>query len=934
MPARPTETGSQLALQHEINSCRRKLAFQTAVRRLLVLLALAAVPPLLFVVADHSEPAGVQRATALTIAYYWRWLLGLGCLALLVATFRRRLNPLFAARALERASGIDHNSVVNAVLLQRQPGAAYASAAAADQATAELSQHWPPRVAEAGALRLPLMLAAVVVLAWIGYALLAPKPVWPSVARFFGSNLPPPTATILEQVRPRPGEAVHAGQSLALEFAARGGTVRQVTFEVLDASLEEQAARYEMKPSAQPNANWELTLAPHEVSRDIHYRCAANDAVLTGTIPVLPVPMLTGLEIELQPPAYSGLPVQVVSNPDLDVLAGTRATFWAFANTLVENATFVLSNSRETRTRMDLDPDDPRRFKLSLLLVEGGEYQIEFHDPLGEGVKDPPTHHITLRPDSAPTVKIVEPPDADIPDAVVDVTRQPVLAAVAEDDVRLAGSELVRADAGVLVRTTLDMQLEANGRRGRVRVPTADLPLRPGQQMRAWFEVHDSRTLLDGTPAPQTARSRELILTRPAETARNHAHVDHQPPAAEEKPPPPEKTAADKPESRPAGNQPLARGPGGHKSDQATSTGPSSDKGESAGNSSGDEDLEGELKRFVKENGGMARDLGRRTPKSDANGEPADGESQHAPESQPANNPPPRQTPQSQPATSPAGGQQEHPSERSPTTQPETGGTPQSQPASQPAAPSNQPTSPSAGHDQPNPDRPDAQPDQPSGPAQRQGKPDEDTTDQNSGPAQSDQRTEGDKTGQSPEQSAAESQPGPGSGYSGTGTGDRHTDEQTSSQPASPLQPPSQPNWRERTKPLETEGLTETLDLLEWLDRGGTVDESVLIDLGWPADRVAAFSKALQRLHEQARQAGGLGELRKLRVHLALGDPNVQRGTGLSSAAQTTVDQPAPHPDNLRRIAPPPEQEVPAELRPLLDAYYRALAERQKSAPH
>jgi len=103
----------------------------------------------------------------------------------------------------------------------------------------------------------------------------------------------------------------------------------------------------------------------------------------------------------------------------------------------------------------------------------------------------------------------------------------------------------------------------------------------------------------------------------------------------------------------------------------------------------------------------------------------------------------------------------------------------------------------------------------------------------------------------------------------------------------------------------------------------------MLVDLGWPADKAAAFITELRRLHEQYRRAGGLGELQALRVRLSLVAPNVQAGGGLSSAARTAVDLARPHEDHLRRIAPPPEQEVPAELRSLLDAYYRALAQRQ-----
>ena len=987
MPQRPQDH-PEAVLQHEIESYRRKLALQMAGRRLLVLLAIAAVPPLLFVVADHSHPAGLSRSTALLFARCWCWFLGLSCLALLVLTFRRRLNPLYAARALERASGIDHNSIVNAVLLQRQPRAAYASTAAAEQAAAELSEHWPMRMGESGAMRLPLTLITVVLAAWIGYALLASKPVWPSVARFFGASRPAPTATTLEQVRPRPGEAVHAGQELRLEFAARGGSIRQVTFEMLAADPDsgDHAMRYELKPVTEPAANWQLTLAPHEVNRDIHYRCTANDAVLTGTIPVLPVPMLTGLEIELEPPAYSGLPIQITANPDLEVLAGTRATFRAFANTVVENGTFVLTNGHETRTRMNVDPADPYRFTLSMVLVEGGQYRIEFHDRLGAAVKDPPAHQITLRPDEAPTVTIVEPAEADMPGGVVDVTRHAALVAVAEDDVRLAEFELVRADAGALARNILKMELEADGHRGRVRVPTADLPMKPGQQMRAWFEVRDGRTRSDGTPAPQTGRSREIILSRPAEAVRGRPSLPKRQTASAQPPPPEEATPDEHSASRPAGNEPAANQPtagasGGQTGDQAGSAGPDAGKTGGTGaeatssSPSNEGDFERDLQRFVEENGGMARDLGRRIPKPEPEAGPDGGESQNSGQTEPAGGASPEQTDQTPPAPSPASGQDE------PAAQPPQSPRPEGTPPA-PTAPPPQPDgSPSAnrgqekpGEDESNqagggsqqqpqapdpaggasPERAGQTPPAPS-PASGQGEPaaqppqfpqpdgspsanrgqeepGEDKSNQAGEGSQRQPQAGGDQPGQGSGQGAGDKDRPPsdsGSTQSGGGTGSGHADSPAGNGTVALPQAPQPPNWRSRTGPLQAEGLTETLDLLEWMDRGGEVEENMLVDLGWPADKAAAFITELRRLHEQYRRAGGLGELQALRVRLSLGDPNVQAGGGLSSAARTAVDLARPHEDHLRRIAPPPEQEVPAELRSLLDAYYRALAQRQ-----
>jgi hypothetical protein len=56
----------------------------------------------------------------------------------------------------------------------------------------------------------------------------------------------------------------------------------------------------------------------------------------------------------------------------------------------------------------------------------------------------------------------------------------------------------------------------------------------------------------------------------------------------------------------------------------------------------------------------------------------------------------------------------------------------------------------------------------------------------------------------------------------------------------------------------------------------------------------------------------------------------VQAGRGVSSQVSVGVAEQASQADALEQIAPPPEQRVPPALQTLLDAYYRALAQRRE----
>jgi hypothetical protein len=847
-------------------ACGRRVAARLLLGRLLVLGAAGALYLLCFVAADHNWPGGLPRPAIQGSFALWTATLAIASAALLTHAFARRVNPLFAARILERSSGIRHNSVVNALLLRTAPGAAYARSAATAQADRDIADGAAGARVGEPALRVPLAVCSVVLAAWLAYGVLSPKPAWTSLARFFGAAISAPTATWLERVQPGPSDIIRTGQPLEFEFRVGGRPAERVQLDLLDGHGPDIAASYELKRLPASGDRWSVTLAPHEVMRDITYRCTANDATLTETIPVLPSPAIASVVVHLVPPAYTGRQPHTVSDPDLDVLAGTHATFRVQANTPARDAVFVLNGERETRTRMTVAADDPCCLGLATLLTYGGKYRIEFSDKWGWPLRDPPEYDLIVRPDAPPEVDIVTPSAAAAPAEVGLEHLPPELVAVARDDVGLAGVSLVLARQGTEESRALQYEPGPDARQASARVPVADLGLRPGERTELWLEARDNHVSPDGRPEPQTGRSRVLTIIAPPAA-----------PAASR----PASPAEQRPGSKPAG-------PGGQPDPdgetQAVAVADAADDGADAAALS--PELAEELERFLEEHGEMASDVreqmrARSEPRPcECGGEGCEqcrGDSGQAPGDGP---------------------------------QQSDGPNPASQPAGEP-----QPDQPAPGAG-PSPDANEAAPPNQAGSSTA------------SQPA--DEPTSG-----APDTSANEEDAGlPGSG--GEPSAD-HTGAPSSAPLADPSEGPADPALPEGPAPDSSasplsEGLADTVDLLEMLGGGEELTEQMLLDLGWPAEKAAAFVRALQQLHELSQRGGPPGRLRTLRFDTSVGDARLQAGGGLAAEAGTRVDPGGARPDDLPRIAPPADQEVPADLRAILDAYYRALAETSGQA--
>ena len=586
-----------------------------------------------------------------------------------------------------------------------------------------------------------------------------------------------------------------------------------------------------------------------------------------------------------------------MSDPRLEVLAGTRGTFRLRANSEVRDPVFVFMDrgERETRTRMLVDADDPNSFSLPGLLLKSGAYRIEFSDRWSYTRRNPPEHRIIVRPDMPPVVEITVPAADAVPDGVVDITQHPLVVAVASDDVRVEDMVLVQDFDGREVRVGIPDVTTDDWREVSARIGTDAFGLAPGQRRDAWFEVVDNRVLPGGQASPQMARSRVLTLVWPVEAdveGDGSLERGEREAGAEE-----ERSSSDD------GEHEEGDGPA-----EGTDAGDASETSEA----SEPNDLEGELERFVEEHGDMARDVVRRLREGGDSGQAEDGEQGASADEASAEQAGSESAEQTQ--SSSAGETEGETASDQSEQSSESDAAAEDADASESASDSDSSSSDQAGGESAGEQSSEQQPasgEQADGQANEAG----------------DQAVEG-TAGEGEDTQPTDGGPAEvgGQGKEATGSPETPTDDETVDD-AEPE--PSSPEAASDT-PIEPGGLAETVELLEILRRGGTLTEDMLVEEGWPRAKAAAFVKALQRVYERARRAGWPAALQRILVDTQVGEADVQRGMTLAGDVAQDVGPIEALEDELRRIAPPPEQRVPGRLQSLLEAYYRSLAEARE----
>jgi hypothetical protein len=467
-PARGARGGRVIEYQQYIDSelgkTRRRVKWIDLWTSMAVLAAGFIAYLLVAAVIDHLLPGGLGT--------FGRWLLLIGLLvgvaAHLVAVFvpflLRKVNPVYAAAAIEHSGGTMKNTLINFLLLRKETALPDGVIdAMKEQAAVRLHNvSSDASIDRTSLLRWCYVLAAVMVGSLI-YAVVAPKDSFRSIHRVLSpwSDLAAPTRVRIEVIEPgntdrRRDDVVNvtlraaglrAGDAVTLFYSATGNPADDVPL-----PMQGDEAHY----------HWKTVLPPGSegLKQDLFYYIQAGDTQSPRyRIRVIATPVINVRTVTFDYPAYTGLPPRTVERQgDLKALEGTRITLTAEANQPIKSAHAAFDKARTKDVELRADGlTAVGGFDLALLkdrlTPAHTSYLIRFANIDGEENPKPTEYKIEVTPDQSPEVRVVEPNtpvEKELSLPLGGLLR--VTAAARDPDFQLAELTVVLRKAGSLLR--------------------------------------------------------------------------------------------------------------------------------------------------------------------------------------------------------------------------------------------------------------------------------------------------------------------------------------------------------------------------------------------------------------------------------------------------------------------------------------------------
>ena len=463
---------------------------------------------LVFVVFDHWVVAGGFGPTMRVVL-----LSGLlaGTLAWLgwkvVWPFFRRVNSLYAAKALEQASPELKSTLINYVDLRsaaRQISPAILGSMEKRAAVTLSHTEVDDAIDRSTLLKLSYALLVAVVLFSV-YAVASPKKVWPSIVRIFapGSEVSVSTQTTFLKVDPG-DTTILAREFLTVSADLSGEVPPEVTLLYTTADgqfVDEPMAMREVEAGLKRYRCILKGVGGEGLLQGLSYRIVAGDAFTrTYHVTVSQPPSATVTSLRYSFPDYMELPPEQPSGSSIDTWEGTQIEIGARVNMPVERAWLQLSDEAEFPARCEeyklevaVDGTSVTGFWRPIIREDGTYprfYRIQCRTKDGVTDPAPAVHSIRLQADQKPDVATLQ-PNRDMEVAANAIV--PLLIQASDPDFRLSRVELRMRNGN---RSLTDRPLyKGNDRQKQVRydLKVAELNARPGDVITWWVEAHDNR---------------------------------------------------------------------------------------------------------------------------------------------------------------------------------------------------------------------------------------------------------------------------------------------------------------------------------------------------------------------------------------------------------------------------------------------------------
>ncbi len=479
---------------------------------------------LLFTVLDHwFIDGGFSRAARVALLLGMIGI-GLGWFAWrVVLPYLRRINALYAAREIERATPTLKGGLLNLVDLQhankRIPD--HVRVAIEKRAALELSNVDVDHAVDRRPLMRVSYLLLAVVTACCLYALFSPKDILASVKRALlpTSATAPPTQTRITNVEPG-NVTVVAGATVTVKANIGGRMPEQV---MLYYSTSDRKYVDEPVAMEQPDAELPAFVATlsgengRGLLEDLTYRIEAGDAATHDfQITVTKPPSADVQSVAYEFPSYMEMENRTEPTGHISAHEGTVVRIEAQTNIPVATAKIVfVENEQPTGEEVRMKVTDGTRLsgEWKLAIRDDGtfapHYWIECQTEDGRTDPDPTRYNVMIKPDQAPLIELLAPQrDLQMPaNGIV-----PLVYRAADPDFRLRSVRLqVVKDGSVIVSDPLvDEDRLGKAVQGRYEWKLEPLKLTTGERLQFYLQAKDNRIPLANTK--QTAKLNVEII--------------------------------------------------------------------------------------------------------------------------------------------------------------------------------------------------------------------------------------------------------------------------------------------------------------------------------------------------------------------------------------------------------------------------------------
>jgi hypothetical protein len=526
-PNASTAPGYDQFVDSRIAKTRTAVKSADVATGVVALIAWALVVLLVAAVADHWIVAGgLDRWER-----YALWGIGLAGAGLHVATrlgpnLWRSVNPLYAARELERETPELKNSLLNLLQLRGATDSPAIKQALERQAAERLARAGDAPIDHTPLVRAAKLLLALVALVGV-YVVASPKDFFASAGRVLApwSQIAAPSRVRITAVEPG---AVTLAQGARLNVTAMvSGLDADELVELVYTSDDRQAVGRRVPMTASRGGvqfSGSLPAGSGAASAlglqgSLTYRIEAGDAHTSYyQVEVLTAPTIAPVTVRYEYPPYTGYKTREVEGVgDLRAIEGTRVLLSVEANLPIESAQIDIGADGRPDVRMTAEG---KKATGTFVLRHDGDgatstsnYVLRFTSTDGQANNDPPQYQIEVLRDLPPEAAIRE-PEAESIDVALN-QRVRVAIEARDPDYALKRVRLVGEAAG---KQVLEQDLLRGDGKGGFKAETEIVPqaigLRPGDVLDYWVEATDNRT-----PQPNVSVSerRQLRVMAPGD---------------------------------------------------------------------------------------------------------------------------------------------------------------------------------------------------------------------------------------------------------------------------------------------------------------------------------------------------------------------------------------------------------------------------------